>query len=133
MARPTFSFEVDMIGLAELRRLMTGNELYAGPWRSGMTRLASQAGLSAQHGAPVATGKLQGSIRAAVQNRPFPLWAAVRVRARRRGYPYPRLLEFSPKHQHREWFLRALRTVWAGADTVLNDIGAQIARKWAAG
>lgn len=141
MARPTFSFQVDVVGLQELQRVLSQPvQLYGDVWRAGITRLASQAGLSAQRGAPVYTGlakrgvvvgRLQGSIRAVVQNRPIPQWAAVRVRARNKGYPYPRLLEFSPKHQHASWFLRALQVAWRGADRVLNDIGEQIAHNWA--
>ncbi len=139
MARAAVNITVDIIGLAELRKLMTGDDLYATAWRSGMTKLASQAGLAALGHAPVGgakdphAGRLQASIRTAVQNRPFPQWAVVRVNARAaKRYGYPRLLEFSPKHHHKEWLLKAVRQVWAGADLVLNEIGEKIARRWAA-
>ena len=123
--------EIHVEGLAQLIKVLTPPEnLYAGPWARGMRALGTQAGLAAQRGAPVDTGYLQSRIRTAVQNRPFPTWIAIRSRAQRRGYPYPRLLAFSPKHGHRDWLINALKPVIAGSEHVLNRIAQEIERKW---
>lgn len=123
---------IEVQGLKALQRLLSPPEnLYAEPWAKGMRSLGSQAGLAAQRGAPVRTGMLQGRIRTAVQNRPFPTWIAIRNQARRKGYPYPRLLAFSPKHGHRDWLINAVGPVFRNAGSALGRIGDEIARRWA--
>ena len=126
--------DIELEGLSALRRLLEPPEnLYAKPWEEGMDKLASMGGLAAQRSAPLATGKLQGSIRTRVQKKPFPTWIAIRVgaRARKTRYPYPRLLAFSQKHGHKDWLLKAVQPVWRGAEDVLRKAGDIIARRWA--
>ncbi len=135
---PVGKIQIEIQGLKVLQTLLKGNELYAGPWKEGMERLAEKGGHATRGGAPYRTGRLHDSVRTAVQKRPFPQWAAIRVRAVSktrstkypRGYAYPRLLEFSPKHGHRGWMARAMAPVIAGADRVLEEIGRKIATKW---
>ena len=131
------TIEVSIQGLREIQRLLATSQWYSEPWREGMTTFASRAGLAAQHGAPVGTGAhagyLQARIRTAVQKRDFPTWIAIRNQARRRGFPYPRLLAFSPKHHHRDWLIKAVGPVIGDAGRVLQTIGAAIARNWSKG
>ena len=139
----TYKVAITINGLKELRKLLTPPEnLYGGAWRSGMTSIVSRTGLAAQRAAPVGSGadphigRLQGSVRTRMDKRPFPMWAVVSVTGRTRskkyprGYPYPRLLEFSPKHGRQSWLINAAGTVWRGAEQVLGRIGDAIARQW---
>ena len=120
-------------GLRELQKLLTGQALYAKPWRDGMEDIAFLSGQRARARAPQRRGSLRGSIEVRVQKRPFPTWLAVRVRARRKSYPYPRLLEYSAKYHHKGWLRSAIDPVWRDVGQVLARIGADIARKWAGG
>ena len=128
-------------GLKELRRLLTPpDELLAEPWKKAMDVLAAKAQEAARAAAPVGqTGVLKARIYAKVQKKPFPLWLAVRSRGVRksaaypRGYPYPRLLEYSGKHQHKGWFTSAVQSAWAMADTMLAQAGDEIEKKWVRG
>jgi hypothetical protein len=90
-------------GLDELLRKLTP-ELYEPAGKAALTEIGEAAAASARAGAPRLSGKLQGSITPKVNGGAKPLWAAVRVGAlSSRGYGYPKLLEFSPKHHHRDW------------------------------
>lgn len=115
-----------------------------------MQDFGSILGLTAQQRAPKRTGYLQMRIRTAVQPAVFPTWIAIRnyarakgsMKARRTGtllgaagggYPYPRLLEFSPKHHHQFWLRNSVDAIWrTRAEPVLEQIGAAIAQKWRA-
>ena len=126
---------VQIEGLRELRRLVNPpEELYSDAWRRSMQALAAAGEAAARSAAPHgATLRLSRSIRARVQKRPFPLWTAIRVGARNRRYPYPRLLEFSPKHGHKRWLAGAINRVWASADRFLGDAGQRILERWRGG
>lgn len=128
----SYTVYLNVQDVQKLAKLLSGDELVARPWRDGMTKLASSGGIAAQRGAPVATGKLQGKIRTKVQQRPFPLWIAIRNQARnpKSQYPYPRLLAFRPKFHHQDWLINAVMPVFNGAGQMLDQIGAAIARKW---
>lgn len=117
-------------GMRELVALCKSQDWYAKPWRKGMEKIGSQSGLAAQKGAPVRTGYLQSTIRTAVQQKPFPTWIAIRNRAVNKGYPYPRLLAFSPEHHHQNWLINAVLGIWRRSETVLNQIGEEIQRNW---
>lgn len=121
---------IEVKGLKELRRLL-GPNLYSKPWADGMNDLARAGAVAARGGAPVRTGRLLLSIKPAVSRAPFPTWAAVRVRAKSpRGFPYPRILAFSPKHGHKDWLIRAVGPVWTEATETLRKIGEAIVRIW---
>lgn len=136
MAKGSINMTATFDGLAKLQRLIRGDVLFAKPWSDGMEDLAKKGGGAARSHAPFRSGKLQASIQHAVQKKPFPTWAAVRVSAKTRsskypsGYPYPRLLAFSPKHGHKDWLLRAVHPVWTNVAVTLDRIAAGIARNW---
>lgn len=122
---------LEVTGLSELRRLLSPPEsLYAEPWRRGMTDLGTSLRSAALAAAPARSGRLRASVRMSIQKKPFPNWLAVRLGARRRGYPYPRLLEFSGKHHHRGWLQNSARGPLAAIDMTLNRIGHEILRRW---
>lgn len=122
---------IEVKGLKELLRLLKPAEnLYAEPWRDGMEDIASETGRQARARAPRRTGGILRSIQTKVQKKPFPTWLSVRAYARNRNYPYPRLLEYSVKHGHRDWMKRAVDPVWDTAHRTLNRIGQEIAHVW---
>lgn len=139
--------EVSVEGLRGLRRLLTPpDELLADPWKTAMIFLAESGEGKAKAGAPVATGRLREKVGGRVQKKPMPMWVAIRARGLRkaragatsrsaayyrRGYPYPRLLNYSPKHGHRFWFDTAVSPMLATADEALEKAGDEIARLWA--
>lgn len=94
-------------------------ELYETAGKGALKDIAEAAAQSARAGAPRMSGKLASSISPKVNASPKPLWAAVKVGAlSQRGYPYPRLLEFSPKHKRQNWLKSAVdraRGAFSGA------------------
>ena len=133
MAKLNLTLAVEGLDIA-LKLTDPKGDLLAGPWRRGMERLGTQVGLGAQRAAPQRTGKLVGSVRVAVQKRPFPTWVAIRIRARsKKGYPYPLLLEFSGKHHHKDWLLNAVQPIASQSDGTLEQIAANIAAAWERG
>ena len=137
MARPTFNFTARVAGLNELLRLIEPpSNLYGEPWREGMMALARKGEIAAKFAAPVKTGWLKSHIRGVVQRKPMPKWVAIRSRGtnpHRRGYPYPRLLEFSPKHHHQGWFSGVKETIIAQVDAALSQISRGILERWTRG
>lgn len=132
---------VHIEGLRQLRRLIRPpSNLLAKPWHNAMTDLKEAGERVARRHAPVRTGYLLSKIKSAIQKKAMPMWAAIRVRARRRshGYPrgfeYPRLLEYSPKHGHKGWFNPPIRSLWGSrARLALTKAGKEIARRWRRG
>ncbi len=134
---------VTLEGLQALRKLLNPpDELLAAPWKGAMASLVDFGAMFGRTQAPKGrTGKLQRNIKPKVQNKPLPMWAAVRSRGTRkrsktypRGYPYPRLLNYSPKHGHEGWFDRGvIEPVIGKADLVLAQAATEIARKWERG
>lgn len=123
---------IEIQGLKQLRKLLD-DDLYIREWKDGMVAFAEE-GQSQAHGeAPRLTGKLAASIKAGVSRKPFPTWARVRVFARRRGFPYPRLLAFSHRHGHRDWLINAVRGTIDYLPRELEKIGNAIARRWERG
>ena len=128
-------------GLNELRRLISPiDALVATPWKMAMTQIAEDAANAARANAPIGrTGHLKAKIYAKVQKSDMPRWAAVRSRGTRkslkypRGYPYPRLLNYSAKHGHQGWFDNAITPVFAKAAAALAIAGNEIIKIWSRG
>ena len=126
---------VEVSGLAALRRFLTpAEDFYGPPWKDGMDRIAAKTLSAGRSAAPHGTGKLQASLRTRVQKGGFPTWLAIDARATAaKRYPYPRLLEYSPKHHHTRWLQGALDKVWGNVAGELNKIADAIARRWERG
>lgn len=130
--------EEHILGLNKARRLlMQADEWVSEPWRVAMTDLSESGATAGQGRAPYRTGRLRGRIFARVQKGKFPRWAAVRSRAKsrgrrgRRGYDYPRLLEHSAKHGHKNWFTGSVYPALIGqAEDALAKAGNEIQQRW---
>lgn len=128
-------------GLASLRRLLKppSDELVNEPWRDAMTELADTGAEAGRSRGPHRSGLMTsaGKLYARVQNKPFPMWAAVRSRAKRksrkypRGYSYPTLLEYSSKYGHAGWFTSAVEPRLVGAaEGALAKAASEVERRW---
>lgn len=132
--------DVEIKGLKQIQRKLSGNELYAEPFKDLMSAIGQRgeniAATSAPHGR---TGQLEIKISHAVQKKPLPLWVAIRSRARRRskkyprGYPYGWLLERAPKYGHFGWFSQPLKRLAGQVGPLLNGAAREIERKWGSG
>lgn len=117
-------------GLDALRSKLTP-ELYRPAAKQALKAMADAGASSARAGAPRMTGRLQGSIRPKVNSGAAPAWAAVKVGALNpRGYPYPRLLEFSPRHRHQNWLKSAIDRVASAFSSALDKAASEIERKF---
>ncbi len=125
-------------GLDSTRRLIKpADDLIAAPWRGAMTDLAQSGAAAGVSAGPGRSGRLRSRIYARVQQKPFPMWAAVRSRGSRRskaypkGFAYPRLLEYSQKHGHAGWFSRAVEPRLIGAaEGALATAASEVERRW---
>lgn len=161
MGKPTFNYTVRVLGMKELLHILTPpTNLYGQPWKQGMEGLARYGKSVAEQVAPIGgpgdhgrghPGFLKRHLKGAVQKSPLPKWVAIRSRGVRtaqfsqliakrkttsrwpRGYPYPRLLEFSPKHHHQGWFEKIRGPIQGFADKVLSQISVGILERWSRG
>jgi hypothetical protein len=117
-------------GLDELLRKLTP-ELYEPAGKAALTEIGASAANAARAGAPRLSGKLAGSITPKTNPGPQPRWAAVRVGAvSSRGYGYPKLLEFSPKHGHRDWLKSAVTRAQGSFAAAVDKAARAVEGKW---
>ena len=134
-------------------------QVFGPPWKEGMLAIGSAVGLEGQRGAPVRQvngGRLQASVKGAVQKAAFPKWVAARVSARtpkptgtwasfrarstassatrrlsgRGGYPYGLLLEYSPRHRHYYWLHKAMDNATGRIPGIFDSVGRKITALW---
>ncbi len=125
-------------GLASTRRLIKpADDLIAAPWRTAMTDLAESGAAAGVSAGPSRSGRLRSRIYARVQQKAFPMWAAVRSRGARRskaypkGFAYPRLLEYSQKHGHAGWFSGSVEPRLIGqSEAILSVAADEVERRW---
>lgn len=129
--------DIQIKGFREVQRALKGNDLYAKPFSDLMHAIGARGENIAASAAPKgATGLLETKITFGVQKRPLPLWVAVRSRARRRskkyprGYPYGRLLNYSPKHGHMGWFTDPLKRLGSQVQPLMARAASAIEANW---
>ena len=121
---------IQIEGLDELLRKLTP-ELYEAAGKTALKEISESAAGSARAGAPRQRGKLAGSITGKVNAGAKPAWAAVKVAALSpRGYSYPKLLEFSPKHHHRNWLQNAVNRARGAFASAIGRAASAVERKW---
>lgn len=117
-------------GLDELLRKLTP-ALYEEAGKAALREIAEAGAQSARAGAPRMRGKLASSISPKVNRGVKPAWAVVKVAALSpRHYPYPRLLEFSPKHRHRDWLKHAVERASSAFESAVGKAAGAIERKF---
>ena len=155
---------VTLEGYDRLRRLMKRDPLLGGPWRDALQGLVEEGEQRGKAGAPVHSGdymagrvtrgprkgkmrskrqpgKLKKNVRIGMHRAAFPMWGAVRSRgvsprsaSAPKGYPYPRLLNYSPRNKHVGWFDRSvIEPIVGKAELALSEAADKIAREWERG
>lgn len=126
----TVQLKVD--GLQDLLRKTTPGRAIIRPAMLGaMDAIGRAATTSARSGAPHRTGELAKSMRYEVRGKGIP-WVNIQARALAQsdGYPYPRLLEYSPKHNHKGWLKRSIQRTRGRLTSALQAATAEIQRRW---
>ena len=120
-------YQIKLEGADELIRKLESESLIGKPIRRLFSKVGIQGKNAAKSSAPLATGRLNASITTRMSGKQVPTFIAVRVGAvNPRGYSYPRLLEFSPRHGHREWLLRAFRGAIGGLVGFMHETAGAI-------
>lgn len=121
-------FELDRRDLARLVRNTITQPVYRKPLKAMMENVAKVGAAYARRGAPRGrTGQLSARITSKTTSGVIPSAVvktdAMNQRGGKRGrpYPYPRLLEFSPRHHHRDWLKNSI-------EQARGAIGAQISQ-----
>lgn len=125
-----------------LRKLDPPSQLYAEPLRHGWTEIAEfgeAAGISA---APQAGGGTIASFQHKVSKSKIPLWAVVKTTAKRNGFAYPRVVNYSPFAQsrykkgtntHQHWFDNAMNRTRAIMTRVFDRALVEMQTAWEQG
>jgi len=128
---------VQIEGLAALRRKLRKDVLLAPPLQAAMAATVGDAVQLVERAAPRRSGRLAASITHRIDARPVPTWGRVSVTARRRsrayprGYRYPRLLEYGAKSRHQRWFRGTINPARTALRRHVESASRYIERVWA--
>lgn len=144
----SLKFSVSVAGFKEMdRKLKTafddGDSLLAEPWRDALDNMGKLGEQSAIAGAPLGpSGRTIARMGYRVQKAAMPRYVVVKTTAKSsRGYPYPRLQEYSPfaqsryrkgQNRNRNWFFKAIQRIFPTVETRLQQTAREIEAKWAA-
>lgn len=118
--------ELKVEGLDTLKSRFT-SRLVKDALREALEEIGEAGAGAARQGAPVLTGKLRGSTTHKVRGTSH---ALVEVTAKnKRGYPYPRALEYGAKYGHKGWLKQAVDRVARRFDSILQSMGRKIEGK----
>ena len=94
---------------------LSADRLLRKPIRALLSRVGKAGRAAGKVAAPVgATRQLSSNITFRVSAKQIPTFVAIVASARsRQGFPYPKLLEFSPKHKRKGWLSTPLEGVVA--------------------
>ena len=128
--------EIRIEGTDRLVALLQQDEWYGRPVKRALARIGQLGKTAARVAAPRDTGHLASHITYRVNTKKKqPRFVAISTRAYRmtgRGapYPYPRTLEFSPKHHHRGWMRRAIESIQGSLASFVEDAIRDIEQAW---
>lgn len=137
-----FKVTVTLTGFKQTLALLKTEPLAGTAWRELMEAVGSTGESAIRNLGPRHSGRLTEKTSHSVQKRPLPFWTVMRTRARRKGYPYPRLTAFSPYAQsryrkgtnpNRGWWQRVLGEIDRGVSEAMQRAADAIARKWGSG
>ena len=132
---PNFKFSLTIPKLKGIIRLLKSHEMLAEPLRDAMEEVGRYGYSQAIVNAPFASGRTINQMRYRVQQKPIPLWVAVKTTAvnPKTRYSYPRRLNYDRRSKHRAWFDRAIQATERVWPHVLQRATREIARRWARG
>jgi hypothetical protein len=147
-------WKMEVKGLREVRRQLREGQaqIYGPPVKDAMKEIGEEGEKRGRAAAPVAGGALRGSIIHRVQDKPLPLWVAVRAtakarsgavakrqsraalagtqRLRRVSYSYPRRLEYDASRGHEGWLRRAIGGLGGAVQQTLSTAARKIERRF---
>lgn len=123
---------ITLAGLDQLRAKCSPPLIYEESMKTALHQVGRAALAAAQRAAPKRTGRLRAGLSYRVNDKPAPRWVVVKSGAANRGYPYPRLLEFSSKHHHQNWLLNAIQGAKGQISSAARGALVEIERKWRA-
>ena len=123
---------IDIRNDRELTRMLSGNNLLAGPWTQGMKEAGALGLKVSEGGAPVGlTGNLKASGRVTLHSAPVPLWAKVEFTAKREGgVSYGYILDAGARWGHKGWLSDVPRLINAQVVAILSRVAKNIERVW---
>lgn len=132
-----YTIEINQRDLQRLVQKCITEPVYRKPVKAMMGNVARVAEAHARRGAPHGrTGQLRNRISSKITGGAIPA-AVVKTDAlndrggkRGRPYPYPRLLEFSPKHGHRDWLKNSIDQARGAINGQINRAASLIASEW---
>lgn len=135
-------FTVTTHGFREaIRKLDPPSDLYAEPFRDAWNEVAEFGEAAAISAAPMGGGGTIGAMQKKVSKSKVPLWAVVKTTAKRNGFAYPRVVNYSPfansryrtgTNPHRYWFDNAANRARAIMGRVFDKALDEMAKRWEA-
>lgn len=141
MPNDAIKVSVEVKGFKQMRKLLTPpSNLYGEPVREAMEEIAEFGESAAISLAPRGfSGQTIARMSRKVQRKPVPLWAVVKTTAKRDGFAYPRVVNYSPYAQsryrtgvnrNRYWFDNAMNRARSVMGRILEKAGEEMARRW---
>ena len=127
MAGTQAGYQFKLEGADALILKLQSENIVGKPLRKIFSRVGRTAKSAVKAAAPKDTGRLRASISTKMSGRKVPSFIAVKVSETRDGYSYPKLLEFSTRHGHRNWLLNAFSASFGRLPGVMDDIAREIA------
>ena len=124
------SIKFELQGLQQLLARLDSDALLRKPVRKLMSSIGRRGKEEGRSSAPRRTGTLAGSFAYRVSPKSVPTFVAIHVKAKRGSVSYPRVLEYSPKHGHKGWLLRAVQAARPTFSAILAKAGKEIEAAW---
>ncbi len=140
-------YTIKLLGLNRLMKKTAGNAEQRSALKTLLVDIGQVALAAARQKAPHGrTDQLAEKLQYKVNPGPDPRWVVIKTDAmatpKRPGargttrtkypYSYPKLIEFSPKHGHREWLRTAVRGARTKIYPLLKKAGLAIEDRWRA-
>lgn len=143
MAGDAVKFSVETKGFKEaLKKLEPPSNIYAEPLRNAWNEIAEFGESVGIQAAPQESGRTVGAFQKKVSKQKVPLWAVVKTTAKRNGFAYPRVVNYSPYAQsrykkgvniHRYWFDNAMNRARAIMGRVFERALVEMQTGWEEG
>lgn len=140
MPRDAVKFTIETHGFREaIRKLDAPEDLIGTPLGAALEEIAAFGEAVGISMAPERGGRTRRAFQKKVSKQKVPLWAVVKTTAKKNGFAYPRVVNYSPFAQnrykkgvnvHRYWFDNAMNRARAIMERVLNKAVDEIVDRW---
>jgi len=121
--------QVESGGIRRLLERLESERLLRRPLRKLFAALGRRGRDEGRSIAPRATGRLASKMTYKTGGRAIPN-VSIQAKARNRDFPYPRLLNFSPKHGHLGWLTDAMEALMDRITPELDDAARDIEQEF---